>query len=145
MLYLIKMLQPKRTKYRKSFRMRGQLKGLTNSGFNVSFGEFAIIAVSAGELTSRHIEAARQTISRKFDRKGKIIIRVYPHVPVTQKSAEVPMGFGKGSVEFYVAKVKAGRVLIEVSGVSEFEARAAFRLVSYKLPLRTRVVSRNDF
>lgn len=139
------MLQPKRTKFRKSFSERGQLKGLATSGFNVSFGEYAIIAVSPGIITSRHIEAARQTISRKLDRKGKIIIRIFPHTPVTQKSAEVPMGFGKGSVEFYVAKVKAGVVLIEVSGVSEYEARVAFRLVSYKLPLRTRFVSKYDF
>jgi len=134
------MLLPKRTKHRKEFRRRNQGGGVAQVGHRVSFGEFGMKALSFGEITSRQIESARQTISRSLARKGKIWIRIFPHTPITRKAAEVPMGAGKGSVDFYVARVKPGAVLFEIGGVSEDLAREAFRLAGHKLSVKTKVV-----
>lgn len=135
------MLLPKRTKYRKHHRRRGKLSGLAQKGARIAFGSFGLKAMDRGELTSRQIEAARRAITRYIKRGGKVWIRVFPHTPITRKAAEVPMGSGKGSVDFYVADVKPGRVIFEVEGVSEEDAREAFRLAGHKLPFPVRFAS----
>lgn len=129
------MLTPKKQKYRKVHRNRNGLKGKANRGNLVSFGDFGLKAQNKGELTSRQIEAARRAMTRYIKRGGKIWIRVFPHKPITQKSAEVPMGSGKGSVEYYVATVKPGAILFEMSGVDESMARKAFDRAAQKLPV----------
>ncbi len=134
------MLQPKRTKYRK--QMKGRNRGLATSGAKVSFGEFGLKAVDAGNLTSRQIEAARRALSRHVKRVGRMWIRVFPDVPITKKPLEVRMGSGKGNVEFWVCKIQPGRVLYEIEGVDETTAREAFRLAAAKLPIKTVFVSR---
>jgi large subunit ribosomal protein L16 len=134
------MLLPKRTKFRKQFK--GKNRGVANVGNQVSFGEFGLKAVERGNLTSRQIESARRAISRHVKRGGKIWIRVFPDVPITQKPLEVRMGKGKGSVEYWAAKIQPGRVLYEIEGVSEEIARAAFSLAAAKLPIKTIFVSR---
>ena len=108
----------------------------------ISFGSFALKAVGRGELTSRQIEAARKAINRHLKRVGKLWIRIFPHKPVTRKAAEVPMGSGKGSVEFYVFPTVPGKILFELEGVPEDLAREAFRLATHKLPLKTKFVKR---
>lgn len=138
------MLSPKRTKYRKHFRDRGGLKGKSQKGTRVSFGSYAIKATTGGEINSRQIEAARRAISRAMKRGGKTWIRIFPHMPITRKAAEVPMGSGKGSVDFYVARVKPGRILFELDGIDEETAREALRLAKYKLSVKTRFVSKFD-
>jgi large subunit ribosomal protein L16 len=135
------MLFPKRTKYRKVHRNRGSGKGVAVRGSRVSFGSFGLKATTKAEITSRQIEAARRTITRYLKRGGKLWIRIFPHKPITQKAAEVPMGAGKGSVEYYVAAVKPGAMLFELEGISEEQARSAFRLAAYKLPTKTRFVT----
>jgi len=135
------MLIPKRLKYRKQHRNRGSGKGVATRGNLVSFGSFGIKTLERGEVTSRQIEAARRTITRNLRRTGKLWIRIFPHKPITQKAAEVPMGSGKGSVEYYVAAIKPGAVMFELEGVSEELARQAFRLASYKLPVKTKFVT----
>lgn len=135
------MLFPKRTKYRKVHRNRGSMKGVAVRGSRVAFGSFGLKAVTRHEITSRQIEATRRTITRYLRRGGKLWIRIFPHKPITQKAAEVPMGSGKGSVEYYVAAIKPGTVLFELEGVDEAKAREAFRLASYKLPLKTKFVT----
>lgn len=136
------MLFPKRTKYRKAHRNRGSLKGVATRGQNLAYGEYGLkIGKDRGELTSRQIEAARRTITRYLKRGGKLWIRVFPHKPITQKAAEVPMGAGKGSVEYYVAPVKPGTMIFELEGVTEQQAREAFALAAHKLPLTTRFAS----
>ncbi|ATU05599.1 50S ribosomal protein L16 [Candidatus Gracilibacteria bacterium HOT-871] len=132
------MLQPKRTKYRKTHR--GRLKGKAVRGSNPAFGEFAIKATTRGFITSRQIEAARRAMVRFVKRGGKIWIRIFPDKPYTAKPLEVPMGGGKGSVEMYRAPVKPGRVLFEMTGVTPEIAREAFRLASYKLPVKTKII-----
>jgi len=132
------MLFPKKTKYRKVHRNRGSGKGLAQRGSRVSFGEYGLKATTRGELTSRQIEAARRSITRFLKRGGKLWIRVFPHKPITQKAAEVPMGSGKGSVEYYVACVKPGAVIFELEGVSENMARDAFTRAAHKLPIKSR-------
>lgn len=134
------MLQPKRTKFRKM--RKGRNRGLAQSGNKVSFGQYGLKCVGRARITARQIEAARRAISRYVRRGGKIWIRVFPDVPITQKPLEVRMGSGKGNVEFWVAKVKPGRVLYEVEGVAEDIAREAFRLAAAKLPVRTVFVTR---
>jgi large subunit ribosomal protein L16 len=129
------MLSPKRVKFRK--RQRGRLKGTAQRGAAVSFGEFGLKAVTCGYLTARQIEAARRAMTRRVKRGGKMWIRIFPDVPVTKKPAETRMGSGKGSPEFWVAKIKPGRVLFEMSGVDEALAREALRLAAFKLPMRT--------
>ena len=133
------MLQPARRKYRKE--QKGRNKGVATRGNKVSFGEFGLKTTERIELTSRQIEAARRTITRYLKRGGKLWIRIFPHKPITQKAAEVPMGAGKGSVEYYVAALKPGAMLFELEGVTELQAREAFKLASYKLPMATKFVA----
>ncbi|MDP2103382.1 MAG: 50S ribosomal protein L16 [Candidatus Gracilibacteria bacterium] len=132
------MLQPKKTKYRKS--QRGTLKGVAVRGSNIAFGSFAIKTVESGFITSRQIEAARRSIVRSLKKGGKLWIRIFPDRPYTKKPLEVPMGGGKGSPEMYRAPVKPGRILFEMSGVSPEVARVAFELASYKLPVKTKIL-----
>ena len=136
------MLQPVRQKYRKAHRDRGAFSGKSYQGSLVSFGMYGLKAQSAGELSSRQIEAARRAMTRYVKRGGKIWIRIFPHSPITKKPAEVPMGSGKGSVEFYVCRVKPGRVLFEMDGVTEAIAREAFRLADSKLGIKTKFITR---
>ena len=136
------MLMPKRVKYRK--QMRGRMKGKAHRGAVVQFGDYGLQATEPVWLTSRQIEAARRAMVRYIRRRGKIWIRVFPDKPVTKKPAETRMGKGKGSVEFWVAVVKPGRVLFEMSGVEEELAREALRLASHKLPCKTKFVRRID-
>lgn len=136
------MLMPKRVKYRK--QMRGRMKGLSQRGSVVSFGDYGLQALEPIWLTSRQIEAARRTMVRFIRRRGKIWIRVFPDKPFTKKAAETRMGSGKGSVEYYVAVVRPGRILFEMAGVPEEEALEALRLASFKLPIKTKIVRRID-
>ncbi len=135
------MLMPKKTKYRKSFK--GRRRGMARGGTEVSFGDFGLQALETSYITSRQIEAARITITRTMKRGGKVWINIFPHKPITRKPAEVRMGSGKGNVEYYVAVVKPGRVMFEVSGVSEEVAREAMRKAGHKLPINTKFVTRN--
>ncbi|MFO7189339.1 MAG: 50S ribosomal protein L16 [Pseudomonadota bacterium] len=134
------MLQPARTKYRK--QQKGRNKGIATRGTKVSFGEFGLKAVSRGRLTARQIEAARRAITRHIKRGGRIWIRIFPDKPITTKPAEVRMGNGKGSPEYFVAEIQPGKVLYELDGVDEALAREAFALASAKLPVRTEFVQR---
>lgn len=134
------MLLPRKTKYRKKHRDRGCLKGNSSQGSTITFGTYAMKAVSRREITSRQIESARKAINGHLKRAGKVWIRVYPDKPITRKAAEVPMGSGKGSVEFWVMPVKPGRILFELEGVSEEQAREAFRLGGHKLPISTKFI-----
>ena len=134
------MLQPKRTKFRKT--MKGRNRGLAHRGSRVSFGEYGLKATGRGRITARQIEAARRAMTRHIKRGGKIWIRVFPDKPITQKPLEVRMGKGKGNVEYWVAQIQPGRMLYEMEGVSEDVAREAFRLAAAKLPISTRVVTR---
>jgi large subunit ribosomal protein L16 len=134
------MLMPKRVKYRK--QMRGRMKGRASRGAKVTFGEYGLQALEPCWMTSRQIEAARRAIVRYVRRGGKLWIRIFPDKPVTAKPAETRMGSGKGSVDHWVAVIKPGRVLFEIAGVSEDQAREAMRLASHKLPIRTQFVSR---
>lgn len=136
------MLVPKRVKYRK--QMRGRMRGKAIRGATVEFGEFGLQALEPGWINSRQIEAARRAMVRYVRRRGKIWIRIFPHKPYTQKAAETRMGKGKGSVEYWVAVVKPGRVMFEMGGISEEDAREALRLASHKLPIRTKIVRRYD-
>ena len=134
------MLQPKRTKYRKQFK--GRNDGLSWNASAVSFGEYGLKATTHGALTARQIEAARRTVSRYVKRGGKLWIRVFPDKPITKKPIEVRMGAGKGNVEYWVAKVKPGKILFEMEGVDEKTAREAFRLAGAKLSVTTSFVKR---
>lgn len=135
------MLAPKRVKFRK--RHISNLKGKDETGNKVSFGEFGLMAISSGRLTARQIEAARISINRRVKRGGKLWIRIFPHIPVTRKPAETRMGKGKGNPEFWVAEVRPGRVLFEMSGIDEESARKALDMASYKLPIKTEFVKRS--
>ena len=132
------MLTPKKQKYRKMHRNRNGMKGKAYRGSRVSFGDFGLKCQEKGEITSRQIEAARRTMTRFIKRGGKIWIRIFPHKPISQKSAEVPMGSGKGTVEYYVAAIKPGTVIFEMSGVEESIARQAFQRAAQKLPVSCR-------
>jgi large subunit ribosomal protein L16 len=134
------MLMPKRTKFRKQFK--GKNRGLALNGNEVSFGEFGLKSIERGNLTSRQIEAARRAITRRVKRGGKLWIRVFPDTPITQKPLEVRMGKGKGSVEYWVAKIQPGKMLYEIEGVTEEVAREAFSLAAAKLPVKTTFVTR---
>ena len=136
------MLMPKKTKYRKSFR--GRRKGNSKGANVVTFGDFGIQAVETSYVTARQIEAARITITRTMKRGGKVWINIFPHKPITKKPAEVRMGSGKGNVEYYVAVVKPGRILFEISGVPEDIAREAMRKAGHKLPMKTKFVMRDN-
>ena len=131
---------PKKTKYRKSFR--GRRKGNSKGGNVVAFGDFGIQAVETSYVTARQIEAARITITRTMKRGGKVWINIFPHKPITKKPAEVRMGSGKGNVEYYVSKVKPGRIIFEIDGVSEDIARVALYKASAKLPIKTKFIKR---
>jgi large subunit ribosomal protein L16 len=133
-------MQPKRTKYRKQFK--GRNPGYANRGSTVAFGEYGLKATSRGRMTAREIEAARRAVSRYVKRGGQIWLRVFPDVPVTQKPLEVRMGSGKGNVEYWIARVQPGKVLIEMEGVTEDIAREAFRLAAAKLSVSTMFVRR---
>ncbi|MGA9522396.1 MAG: 50S ribosomal protein L16 [Myxococcaceae bacterium] len=136
------MLQPARTKYRKM--MKGRMRGAAHRGSTLSFGEYGLVALQPGWITSRQIEAARIAMTRHVKRGGKIWIRVFPDKPITKKPAETRQGTGKGGVEFYVAVVKPGRVLYEMDGMSEEVAKGAFRLAQAKLPVLTKIVHRSE-
>ena len=135
------MLMPKNTKYRKAFK--GRRRGMARGGTEVSFGDYGLQALESSYITARQIEAARITITRTMKRGGKVWINIFPHKPVTRKPAEVRMGSGKGNVEYYVAQVKRGRVMFEISGVSEEVAKEAMRKAGHKLPINTQFVTRN--
>lgn len=137
------MLQPKRTKFRKQHK--GRIHGEAKGGFNLNFGSFALKATEPERVTARQIEAARRAITRHMKRQGRVWIRVFPDVPVTSKPTEVRMGKGKGSVDFWACKVKPGRIMFEIDGVSEVIAREALRLGASKLPVLTRIVAREDW
>ena len=128
------MMQPKRTKFRKM--RKGRNRGLALTGNKVSFGEFGMKSLELGRITARQIEATRRVISRHLGKGGKMWIRIFPDVPVTKKPLEVRMGSGKGNVEYWVAKVQPGKMLYEVEGISEVDARRAFRLAGDKLPVK---------
>jgi large subunit ribosomal protein L16 len=129
------MLMPSRTKYRKV--RKGRIRGVATSGNTIAYGEFALQAQGHERITSRQIEASRQAMTRYVKRGGKIWIRIFPHIPVTRKPLDVKMGSGKGSPEFFVAKVKPGTILFEMQGVTEPIAREAMRLAGHKLPVKT--------
>src|SRR3982750_2543648 len=130
------MLLPKRTKFRKV--RKGKIRGVATSGNYIAFGGYALQAQGNERITSRQIEASRQAMTRYIKRGGKIWIRIFPHTPVTRKPLDVKMGSGKGSPEFFVAKVHAGTILFEMQGVSEETAREAMRLAAHKLPVKTK-------
>lgn len=134
------MLSPKKTKFRKAFK--GKIHGLAKSGTSVSFGTYGLKAVEPARITARQIEAARRAITRHIRRVGRVWIRIFPDVPVSSKPAEVRMGSGKGSPEFWVCRVKPGRVLFELDGVLPDVAEKAFQLAAAKLPIETRFVKR---
>ena len=135
------MLQPKRTQFRKQHK--GRHRGLAQRGSSVSFGEYGLKTIDRGRLTSRQIEAARRAMTRHVKRGGKIWIRVFPDKPITKKPLEVRQGKGKGNVEYWVALIQPGKVLYEMSGVTEEVAREAFDRASAKLPVRTAFVTRH--
>ena len=137
------MLMPKRVKFRKS--QRGRRKGNAKRGSSVAFGDFGLKALEPDWITSRQIEACRIALSRKMKRDGKVWIRIFPDKPVSKKPLETRMGKGKGAPEFWVAVIKPGRVMFEVAGVSRELASEALKLCSYKLPIKTKVVSRPDY
>jgi len=134
------MLSPRRTKFRK--QQRGRMKGLATRGSNLNFGEFGLQALEPTWITSRQIEASRRAMTRYIRRGGKIWIRIFPDKPVTMRPAETRMGSGKGAPEYWVAVVKPGRILFEIAGVPEATAREAMRLAQYKLPIKTKFITR---
>lgn len=137
------MLQPKRVKRRKQHK--GRIRGNANRGATVAFGSFGLKALEPIWLTNRQIEAARQAMTRAMKREGKVWIRVFPDKPITKKPAEVRMGKGKGSLEYWAAVIKPGRIIFEAEGVPENVAREAFRLAAQKLPILTKFVTRPDY
>lgn len=134
------MMSPKKTKFRKAHK--GRIHGNAKGGFTLNFGEFGLKALEPERITARQIEAARRAISRHVKRVGRLWIRIFPDVPVTKKPAEVRMGSGKGSVEFWVCRVKPGRIMFEVDGVTEQVAREAFERAAAKLPIKTKFIAR---
>ena len=134
------MLQPKRTKYRKQFK--GRIHGTATSAAELTFGSYGLRALEPERVTARQIEAARRAITREMKRSGRVWIRLFPDVPVSKKPTEVRMGKGKGTPEFWAARVKPGRIMFEIDGVPEPLAREALRLGAAKLPVRTRFVQR---
>jgi large subunit ribosomal protein L16 len=136
------MLMPKRTKYRRVHR--GRLRGKAKGGTTITFGDYGLRSLEAGWITARQIEAARIAMTRHIKRGGKVWINLFPDKPVTEKPAETRMGSGKGTPEFWVAVVKPGRVMFEMSGVTEELAREAMRLAAHKLPVKTKFVSREE-
>ncbi len=136
------MLMPKRVKRRRQFR--GRMKGEAHKGNKVAYGEFGLMATECGWITSNQIEAARVAMTRFVKRGGKVWVDIFPHKPVTKKPAETRMGSGKGSPEYWVAVVKPGRVMFEMAGISEEQAREALRLASHKLPVKCKFVKKDE-
>jgi large subunit ribosomal protein L16 len=134
------MLQPKRTKFRKAHK--GRIKGIATSAVSLAFGQYALKALEPERVTARQIEAARRALTRHMKRAGRVWIRVYPDVPVSKKPLEVRMGSGKGAPELWVVRVKPGRIIFEIDGVTETMAREALGLAAAKLPIKTRFVER---
>jgi len=134
------MLSPKKTKYRKAFK--GRIHGVATSGTQVAYGSYGLKALEPARITARQIEAARRAITRHMRRVGKVWIRIFPDVPVSKKPAEVRMGSGKGSPEFWVCRVKPGKIMFELDGVSPEIAKTAFELAAAKLPIQTKFVTR---
>ena len=134
------MLSPKRSKYRKAHK--GRIHGKAKGGIRLNFGSFGLKATSAGRLSARQIEAARRAMTRHMKRVGRVWIRIFPDVPVSQKPAEVRQGKGKGTPEYWACRIKPGRIMFEIDGVPRQTARRAFDLAAAKLPIRTRFVSR---
>jgi large subunit ribosomal protein L16 len=134
------MLQPMRTKFRKAHK--GRIKGLASSAVDLAFGQFGLKAMEPDRVTARQIEAARRALTRHMKRSGRVWIRVFPDVPVSKKPLEVRMGSGKGTPEYWVARVKPGRILFEVDGVTALIAKEALTLAAAKLPIKTRFVER---
>ena len=134
------MLQPMRTKFRKAHK--GRIKGAATSGATLSFGQFGLKAMEPDRITARQIEAARRALTRHMKRAGRVWIRIYPDVPVSKKPLEVRMGSGKGAPEFWVVRIKPGRILFEIDGVTTQIAREALDLAAAKLPIRTRFIER---
>jgi len=137
------MLQPKRTKHRKLHK--GRIKGLAKGGSDLNFGTYGLKAIEPERITARQIEAARRAMTRHMKRQGRVWIRIFPDTPVTSKPVEVRMGKGKGSIDFWACKVKPGRVMFEIDGVTEVVAREALRLAAMKLPIKTRTIVREDW
>nr|YP_009511714.1 ribosomal protein L16 [Melanthalia intermedia]AXI97591.1 ribosomal protein L16 [Melanthalia intermedia] len=135
------MLSPKKTKFRKQHR--GRMKGQASKGNKIAFGEYALKTLEPSWLTARQIEATRRTITRYVKRGGKLWIRVFPDKPITARAAETRMGSGKGAVEYWVAVIKPGHILFEISGVNEKIAQEAMKLASYKLPVKTKFLVKN--
>jgi len=134
-------LSPRKVKWRK--QRKGRLTGKAQRGAEVNFGDFGIKTLQPGRITARQIEAARRAIQRSVKRGGKLWIRIFPDRPITKKPAEVRMGKGKGSVEYWAAPVKPGRILYEINGVTREQAQEAFKLAGYKLPVKTKFVERD--
>jgi len=137
------MLQPKRTKFRKQHK--GRIHGEAKGGSTLAFGHFGLKATQPERVTARQIEAARRALTRHMKRQGRVWIRIFPDVPVTSKPTEVRMGKGKGSVDYWACRVAPGRMMFEIDGVAEDVAREALRLAAMKLPIKTRVVVREDW
>lgn len=137
------MLQPKRHKFRKQFK--GRIHGQAKGGTDITFGTYALKTTEPERITARQIEAARRAMTRHMKRQGRVWIRIFPDIPVTAKPIEVRMGKGKGSVDRWVAKVKPGRILFEIDGVDEETAAEALRLAAMKLPVKCRIVTREDW
>jgi large subunit ribosomal protein L16 len=137
------MLSPKKTKYRKAFK--GRIHGTAKGGTLLNFGSYGLKAVEPERITARQIEAARRAITRHMKRQGRVWIRIFPDTPVSSKPTEVRMGKGKGSTDYWAAKVKPGRIMFEIDGVSEVIAREALRLGAMKLPVLTRIVAKEDW
>ena len=136
------MLQPKRTKFRKAFK--GRIHGMAKGGTELNFGSFGLKAMEPERITARQIEAARRAITRHMKRQGRVWIRIFPDLPVTDKPAEVRMGKGKGAVDYWAARVHPGRIMFEIDGVADDIAREALKLGAAKLPVKTRIVTRLD-
>ena len=134
------MLQPKKTRFRKQFK--GRISGFAKGGTDLNFGQYGLKAVEPERVTARQIEAARRAITREMKRQGRVWIRIFPDVPVSQKPTEVRMGSGKGAPEYWAARVHPGRIMFEIDGVAEDIAREALRLGAAKLPVRTRFIQR---
>lgn len=134
------MLQPKRTKFRKAHK--GRIHGMAKGGSDLNFGQFGLKATAPGRITARQIESARRAMTRHMKRSGKVWIRIFPDVPVSSKPAEVRMGKGKGSPDYWAARVKPGRIMFEIDGVTDEVARGAFERAAAKLPISTRIVQR---
>lgn len=134
------MLQPKRTKFRKAHK--GRIHGMAKGGSDLNFGQFGLKATAPGRVTARQIESARRAMTRHMKRSGKVWIRIFPDVPVSSKPAEVRMGKGKGSPDYWAARVKPGRIMFEIDGVTDEVAKGAFERAAAKLPISTRIVQR---